>query len=217
MIDLETLRVTRRSLHAAAELLLAGPQHRRSGTIRLRVVSGGFATVAAPDVAVIGCEVASGPGRVALAGHALREVADALGFRAAAPEGVYADGSDVDPDEVLDLDLAAAQVTMDAFAAGDLALRALAPGTTPVLWPEHFDLGVTVDEVNYGVSPGDAQLPEPYAYVGPWRSDGLVGDFWNMPFGAARPLSGLDRPEDVESFFEEGRARTQEASRTSSP
>ena len=39
---------------------------------------------------------------------------------------------------------------------------------TPVLWPEHFDVGITLDKVNYGVSPGDDDIPEPYAYVGPW-------------------------------------------------
>ena len=38
-----------------------------------------------------------------------------------------------------------------------------------VLWPEHFDVGIDANEVNYGVSPGDASCPEPYAYVGPWH------------------------------------------------
>ena len=37
---------TRRSLHGVAELLLAGPQHRAHGTIRLRVTPGGFGGVA---------------------------------------------------------------------------------------------------------------------------------------------------------------------------
>lgn len=34
------LRTARRSLHGVAELVLAGPQYRRSGTIRLRVSPG---------------------------------------------------------------------------------------------------------------------------------------------------------------------------------
>jgi hypothetical protein len=50
-----------------------------------------------------------------------------------------------------------------------------------VLWPEHFDIGISVDEVNYGVSPGDVHIPEPYAYVGPWHP--RVGTFWNTGFG----------------------------------
>ena len=36
------------------------------------------------------------------------------------------------------------------------------------LWPEHFDLATTIDEVNYGGSPGDDGHPLPYLYVGPW-------------------------------------------------
>jgi len=37
---------TRRSLHGVAELLIAGPQHRAHGTIRLRATPGGFGAVA---------------------------------------------------------------------------------------------------------------------------------------------------------------------------
>jgi hypothetical protein len=73
-----------------------------------------------------------------------------------------------------------------------------------VLWPEHFDLGVTVAEVNYGVSPGDSFLEVPYAYVGPWSLDDVQGDFWNAPFGAARPVAGL---ADLGGFFAEGAAQ----------
>jgi hypothetical protein len=36
-MDEHVLSATRRSLHAVAEQLLAGPQHREQGTIRLRV------------------------------------------------------------------------------------------------------------------------------------------------------------------------------------
>jgi hypothetical protein len=72
-----------------------------------------------------------------------------------------------------------------------------------VLWPEHFDLGVTLDEVNYGVSLGDGYLAEPYAYVGPWQP--RTGPFWNAPFGAARPLRDVP---DVAGFFAEGRSLT---------
>jgi hypothetical protein len=76
-------------------------------------------------------------------------------------------------------------------------------GVEPVLWPEHFDLAVTVDEVNYGVSPGDTYLDEPYAYVGPWQA--RTGPFWNAPFGAARPLSELGDADAVAGFFTEAR------------
>ena len=45
------MTATRRALHGVAEYLLAGPQYRASGTIRLRVSDGGFATVAEPEPA----------------------------------------------------------------------------------------------------------------------------------------------------------------------
>jgi len=174
MIEPEILATTRRSLHGAAELLLAGPQHRRSGTIRLRVVPGGFATVAAPDLAVLGCDVVSGDRRLPLDGRPLRAVAEALGIRPGAPEDLYADGSGVGPDEVLVVDASASEHLMTAFAAGDAALRAFAPGATPVLWPEHFDLatelGAThvVNAMDVSPEQADELHDEPYLYVVPW-------------------------------------------------
>jgi hypothetical protein len=109
----------------------------------------------------------------------------------------------VAPDEPVHVDPAAAAVLADCYAAGDGALRRLFPDLEPVLWPEHFDLGVTSDEVNYGVSPGDGYLPEPYAYVGPWQP--RTGEFWNAPFGAARRLADLAGADGLFAFFGEGR------------
>ena len=43
-----------------------------------------------------------------------------------------------------------------------------------------------VDAVNYGCSPGDDAIPEPYLYVGRTRAR-PGATFWNAPFGAARP------------------------------
>ena len=71
-----------------------------------------------------------------------------------------------------------------------------------MLWPEHFDIGISVDEVNYGVSPGDAHIGEPYAYVGPWSP--REGAFWNTPFGAARTLTELPDVVAVSAFFHDG-------------
>jgi hypothetical protein len=120
---------------------------------------------------------------------------------------LYAEGSGVDPDDPIDLSGEAVQRLAEAFTRGDAALRAFAPGQTPVLWPEHFDVGVTVDDVNYGLSPGDSYLAEPYAYVGPPRAtEGPGGSFWNAPFGAARPLRELPDVDAVVRFFTDGRA-----------
>jgi hypothetical protein len=87
----------------------------------------------------------------------------------------------------------------------------LAPDQQPVLWPEHFDVGIVRAEVNYGVSPGDSRIPEPYAYVGPWTP--RTGDFWNTSFGAARPLTTLGDDRGVLAFFREGEERAAEQAR----
>jgi hypothetical protein len=186
---------TRRSWHGLAELVLAGPQHRRSGTIRLRIVEGGFATVKDPQLSVVGDRVED----VAVDGLTFAEVAERLGVDVGAPKGVYGDGSGVRADERIEVPDAAA--LGEAFNRGDAALRAFAPDQTPVLWPEHFDVGIVVGECNYGVSLGDGAIDEPYAYVGPWTP--RTGPFWTESFGAARRLRDLD---DVAAFFAEGQA-----------
>jgi hypothetical protein len=194
---------TRRSLHGVAELLLAGPQHRATGRIDLRVEEGGFATVAGPALRVEGAELVTDSARVPLAGRTYAEVAAEAGLEAGEPAGVYSGGPGVRPAETITFDADALKALSAAFVDGDRALRELAPDVTPVLWPEHFDVAITLDEVNYGVSPGDGYLGEPYAYVGPFVA--REGEFWNAPFGAARPLRDLDGA--VTAFFRTGRER----------
>ncbi|MFC5179623.1 hypothetical protein [Nocardioides taihuensis] len=195
---------TRTSLHGVAELLLAGPQHAAGGGIRLRVVPGGFATVAAPDLRVAGEELAGPRGSHPLRGT-YAEVGGAVGVVPRRLDDVYTDGPGVRPDDRIELDPAELAVLLEAFVVGDAALRQLAPRQEPVLWPEHFDVGIAVDEVNFGVSPGDAGIPEPYAYVGPWTP--RTGDFWDQPFGAARPVAALGGVDGLLAFFREGAAR----------
>jgi len=193
------LKKTRTSLHGVAELLMAGPQFRRSGTIRLRSVPGGFATVKEPALAVEGDLLAG----LKLSGTSFADLAAGLGIDGGAPEGLYADGSGLGLDDVIEVEAEAAFVIARGFALGDAAARLLAPELEPVLWPEHFDLGITLDEVNYGVSAGDGSCEEPYAYVGPWEP--REGTFWNTSFGAAQPLRELPDTEAVFAFFAQGR------------
>jgi len=199
-----SIATTRRSWHAVAELVLAGPQYRRSGTIRLRIVAGGFATVSEPALQVVGGDLVHATGSVPIAGQTARQLATAAGVDVGTAQDVYHEGSGVGPDDVLELDPTVAQRLGEAFALGDAALRAFAPEQSPVLWPEHFDLGISVEaeRVNYGVSPGDGSSDEPYAYVGPWEPS--QGGFWNQPFGAARPLSELSDVDSLVGFFAEG-------------
>lgn len=205
----QELAVTRRSLHAVAELVLAGPQYRATGKVRLRVVPGGFATVAVPELRVVGTGVVGdGGAAVPIDGHTARGIGTELGVQAGRPEGVYADGAGVDPDETLTLRPDQADVIMGAFSRGRDALTAFAPAETPVLWPEHFDLAIRLQDVNFGVSPGDGFIEEPYAYVGVTRPP-ADDAFWNAPFGAAVPLAGLPDVAAVTAFFAEGRTRGQ--------
>jgi hypothetical protein len=202
-VDTKTLATTRRSLHGVAELVLAGPQYRRSGTIRLGVIPGGFGTTKAPDLRVKETALVCGDREVPLNGTTCRELGAAADVEAGGVGDLYKDGSGVGLDEVLGVDAEAAHQIVQGFEQGNEALSRFAPEVTPVLWPEHFDLGIAVDAVNYGVSPGDAQIEEPYAYVGPWER--RQGAFWNTDFGAARPLRLLPDATALLDFFTEGR------------
>ncbi len=206
-MGLDELAVTRRSLHGVAELVLAGPQYRATGKLRLGVVPGGFATTLTPRLRVDGCRIA-GPGgmTVVIGGRTPRALGAELGVAAGRPEGAYASGSGVDPDETLALEPAQADVIMEALALGHDALVAFAAGQSPVLWPEHFDVAIRVHDMNFGVSPGDGFLEEPYAYVGV-ASPPTEDAFWNAPFGAAVPLRELPGAASVTVFFAEGRER----------
>lgn len=201
--DEASLVSTRRALHAVGELVLAGPQYAETGEISLRSVPGGFATTHSPDLRVIGADVVGEAATVGINGHTPASLAAALGVEATGMADLYPDGSGFALDDPLEVDASAATQVADAFAAGDAALRALALDETPILWPEHFDIGITVEEVNYGVSGGDSFLAVPYAYVGPW-SPPPQDDYWNAPFGRALPLTEID---DLHAFFSDGRAR----------
>ncbi|MFD9598067.1 hypothetical protein ACFWA9_35650 [Kitasatospora sp. NPDC059973] len=202
-MDTETLVRTRRALHAVAELVLAGPQYRDSGTIRLRACAGGFATTAEPRLRVIGAELVAPGQALSLEWTTCTALGAALGLAVGAPAGLYGDGSVVAADDAVEADPSAARRLARCFALGDAALRGLFAEADPVIWPEHFDIGVTVDGVNYGVSPGDAFQAEPYAYVGPPTP--RRGEFWNAPFGAARPIRELGGVIGTMAFLEQGR------------
>lgn len=198
------LVATRNSLHALAELVLAGPQHALTGRIILTVKPGGFGTVLEPDLVIEGAELVTPAGRrISLDGRTIAAVAQDAGVVPHALDDVYSDGPGLDEHHVLTVDARAAAEILDAFSRADAALAEFAPDESRALWPEHFDVGVSRNEVNYGVSAGDSFLQVPYAYVGPWSRDGLDGPFWNAPFGAARPVAEI---EDLVAFFAEGEA-----------
>ena len=206
-MDEPVLVETRRGWHAVGELVIAGPQYRAHGTIRLRTTAGGFAGVALP-LAVVGPELVWPTGSAALSGRSCRELAESAGVEPGRADDLYHDGCDLGLDDPLAVDASAAHLIALWLAAGDAALRSFAPSTQPVLWPEHFDLAISVGEVNYGVSPGDSFHATPYAYVGPWTVPTETdGSFWNAPFGAIRRAEELSDAAAIAAFFAEGRRR----------
>ena len=60
------------------------------------------------------------------------------------------------------------------------------------LWPGHFDIAMAIGDAQggtratFGLSPGDAAHPYPYAYVGPWGEVDRSDPYWNdVAFGGA--------------------------------
>ena len=163
------LVTTRRSLHGVAELVLAGPQHAQTGEISLRSRAGRLrddahsrpAASSAPRCSAGTARSASTatprrrwPSALGRRGDvAVRGLHRRLGRRSRRPARGRRRGGRHDRRRVRGRRRGAA---------------VLAPDETPILWPEHFDIGISVGEVNYGVSAGDGYLAVPYAYVGPW-------------------------------------------------
>ena len=214
---------TRAALHALAEHVIVPCRHAANDKIGLRYTYRGFGT---PFFRVRAARAGFGSDdrqvRVedgVLLDNDRRHDLTTLGAAAAflgvvpgAPAGVYTPTTACDLDAPLPVDPAAARALGDWFGFTANVLQELR-GDDPArvqLWPEHFDLAITLERprrsgtqpVNYGGSPGDAEHPEPYLYVGPW--DGPPADtdgdpFWNEPFGASlsygQILAGADPME----------------------
>jgi hypothetical protein len=226
-MDTETLVTTRRSLHAVAEHLLAGDLARRTGKIGLRVTPGGFGQPevlesdggARRRIRVDGTDV------VVLAGDVERwhplttataaELASFAGAELGAPAGTYEPETSLDPSAPLLVDGTSAQALAGWFDLVDQALEQVrrrhrtAEPTMVQLWPEHFDVACTISEVNLGGSPGDADHPEPYLYVGPWTP--RTGPFWNESWGASTSWRDIADVDAAVAFLDDGLGRALEA------
>jgi len=192
----DVLVATRDSLHRAAEHLLAATRKRSTGEITLVPAPGGVRTPPLADGTVVeldgGDVVVRGPaGERRAPLTTLAGTAAALGIEAGFPWTKHPPGTTFEPDAPLVVDEEAAAALARWFAVGQealVALRAEIPAedpSEPQVFPEHFDLGLTAGRVNYGFSPGDASVPEPYVYVGP-HDPPAADPFWNAPFGAYR-------------------------------
>lgn len=216
-MDAETLVRTRIALHALAEHLLAADLWRRTGRVGLRRTPGGFGQ---PEV----LDDDGGRRRLRVDGSRLvvldgdTERWEDLGTASAAatfaqaqlgaPSEVYTPETELRAEEDLGIEASAAVLIADWFDLGERAMeeiRRVHSARSPSilqLWPEHFDLAFSMDEVNLGASPGDGEHPEPYLYVGPWQK--VEGDFWNEPWGVSLPYSPDLTVSDGVDFLEAG-------------
>jgi len=204
---------TREALHTVAEHVVAAFRFRAVGRIGLQPVRGGIGTPLTDGrwVEVVGGDlvVREETGEVTREPvTTLRSAGTLVGIPAGLPRGTYAAATPLDLDAGLEIDPAAAAALAAWFAmvadalGGFTAQHRDETATNPTLWPEHFDLALSLGGVNYGGSAGDADHPAPYLYVGPpTRRD---GDFWNEPFGASRSGAAVTSVQDAVSFFNQG-------------
>lgn len=208
---------TRESLRALACYVIAPARKQRTGRIGLRSVGDGIGTPPFDDgsrLVLSGDRLAWEPG-ASIRVSSVRAAAEFVGVGLSEDPGVGHDLPPFAPDQELAVDLDAslalgawyafAQRVLDTLPAGFLAGTI----TEAQLWPEHFDLAVTIspdsgENVNVGFSPGDGFEAEPYVYVGPHSMEGRTDAYWNAPFGAYLPYASLTSggaPEAVAMAF----------------
>jgi hypothetical protein len=210
------LLATRLSLHALAVAVISPLRVQATGNeIALQVRPEGFGT---PDLPGGGWVGTAGTQLVRIGADGDEKAIAITSLRAAARfVGLDDQVASALADETLELHAGAALVLAEAWANGEEALTGLVDGASPDddaspihLWPEHFDiaieLGAGAARATYGVSPGDGDHAEPYAYVAPWSAPGETGPatFWNARgfTGAERPA---DDPDEMLAFFRAAR------------
>ncbi len=213
---------TRRAVHALAEHVLCAVRYAAIGRIGLTPVADGIATpeFAAAELGrrVVGLrgvelvDIVDGTERRAPA-TTLRAAAEFFGVSPGAPD-LWAPTTNLALDAPLAIDAAAVASLAAWFRLGAGGLTSFAPDAAQTLWPEHFDLAITLDGANYGASPGDADHDEPYAYVVPPADPVPDGDgsFWNAPFGAALPHDRVSAAEHIADFYAAARRRLETSS-----
>lgn len=208
---------TRNALHRLAVYVLSPARQRASeGKMALRYTRGGFGTPffgADEQVRVDGTNVIRqrGPNAWALPISTLTEAA-AFALDGA-PAVDWAAGLDVPPagdmDAHLDVEPGAAAFLGDWFGFAWSVLEEVRADAESVeasrvqLWPEHFDAAFEClagdRRAGFGMSPGDAAHPQPYAYVTPWRPETVPeSTLWNADafVGAELALSEVVQADD---------------------
>ncbi|MEP7034500.1 MAG: hypothetical protein ABI934_02870 [Actinomycetota bacterium] len=203
--DPDPFATTRRRLHGIGECLMAGPQRQAGGRFTLRVTPGGFATTGGPALRLDGHDLVVDESRRVPVAGTFAALAEAVGVDFGAPPDAYPDGSGASATDEVTLDDASAFLIQDWYLRADAALRVIAPRQTPILWPEHFDVAILLEDTSYGASPGDGDHATPYAYVSSGEHDD--SDFWNAPFGAIRGRDQVPGIDDLVTFWRDAMAR----------
>ena len=192
------LAATRAGCHRVAEQMPAAALYRATGHTGLVRSPGGFRAPSfgtdARFLAVDGTELvvsgAAGTKRTPV----ITVPAAALfaGVTPGAPVGVSGPAAPPGLDAPL-IAPGAARLLAEWYGLGAQVLSRFAaeiPGDKPagpVLWPAHFDAGLTAAAISHGASPGDDRIADPYLYAGPDHGLPPGGPaFWNAPFGAVR-------------------------------
>jgi hypothetical protein len=200
---------TRLAVHALAEHVLCGLRYAAVGRVGLTPLADGVATPPFDDrvVGVRGVELVD----ATVEGGERRAPASTLRAAAAffdgplGPPPLWTPATAPDVDAPLGLDAAGVAALAAWFGLVRQVLTTMYPDAPPTLWPEHFDLAVTVDDVTVGGSPGDDAHSEPYLYVLPPGKPAPDGDlaFWNEPFGASLGYDRIGDPADAIAFLAE--------------
>ena len=206
-----TFAATRESLRTLACYAISPARKARTGRIGLRPYDGGIATPPFDDgtrISVRGDELRT-PAGDAVPVTTVAAAAAALGCELSSDPGVGHDLPPFDPESHLAIDAAASLALGAWYAFGQRVLDGLPGASEAQIWPEHFDLAVTVSNVNVGFSPGDTFHGDPYLYVGPHDLAALDRDdpYWNAPFGAVLPYAALADEATAAAFIDEGLRR----------
>jgi hypothetical protein len=217
---------TREALHALAEHVLAAAYFRSTKHIGLRPTPRGFGTPVFGDHERVRVDATAlvherGASEERTEITTLRAAAAFLEIPLGAPD-VYTPTTAHDPDAPLRIDHDAALALGDWYALAGALLADLRadqpelPSTESQIWPEHFDLACELGDggagtrANYGASPGDAAIPEPYLYVGPWEASRHTGLLARYPFGGALTYSEMRAAGEAgvagRQFFDEALA-----------
>ena len=199
---------TRNALHDLARFVLAADLEGTTELVTLRVLPGGFGQ---PERLVESLQRrVRVDGTQLVVQHGENEVWAPITTLTAAASfvGVTLPDDAPTPADTLSIDALDAATLAEFFASVDVALAEVRrrhssdQPTIAQLFPHHFDLAITVREVNIGGSPGDADHDRPYVYVGPWNLSPHA--MWNESWGASLPWTRATTVEEMIDFFEAG-------------